>query len=196
MYIWNIPSGSFSYREGFQVSKEHILHSDLSSSITNGEVTVKKTAQPSGRKWVSYFVYYIHYSYVQGHDESRALLCKSHWTALSKQHRVRAGVSSEELTAKQTGQKPLQTPSTQRGWEHSCPREHLLRGTGTALLFSYCQELIWVRWRHELLVGKNEQSGKPKQQDNEERKEEKAGAAEGTELHKVLQGSTCTLDWR
>lgn len=87
----------FFYREGFKGSKEHILHSDLSSCSTNGEVTVKKKAQPSGRKWVSYFVYCIYYSCAQGQDESRALLCKNHCVL----HRVRAGVSSEEPTAKQ-----------------------------------------------------------------------------------------------
>lgn len=38
-------------------------------------------------------------------------------------------------------------------------------------------------------MAKNEQSGKPEWQHSEERKEEKAGAAEGTEPHKVLQGS-------
>lgn len=38
-------------------------------------------------------------------------------------------------------------------------------------------------------MAKNEQSGKPEWQESEERKEEKAGAAEGTEPHEVLQGN-------
>lgn len=62
------------------------------------------------------------------------------YAKITVQHRVRAGVSSEELTAKQTRQKPVQTPSTQKGWEHRCPGEHLLRAIGIALLFSYCQD--------------------------------------------------------
>lgn len=80
---------------------------------------MKKKAQPSGRKWISYFVYCIYYSYAKRQDESRALLCKNHCAA------QRAGVSSAKLIAKQTRQKPLQTPSTQKGWEHSCPGEQL-----------------------------------------------------------------------
>lgn len=74
----------FLSRERFKGSKEHILHSDLSSCIANREVTVKRKARPSGRKWIGYFVYYIYYSYAQGHDESRALLSKNHCAAQSK----------------------------------------------------------------------------------------------------------------
>lgn len=84
VYIWNVPSSSFFSRERFKGSKEHILHSDLSSCIANREVTVKRKARPSGRKWIGYFVYYIYYSYAQGHDESRALLSKNHCAAQSK----------------------------------------------------------------------------------------------------------------
>lgn len=72
------------------------------------------------------------------------------YTKITVQHRVRAGVSSE-LTAKQTSQKPLQTPSTQKGLEPSCPGEHLLRVIGKAFisLFHYFPivsiDLGWVK---------------------------------------------------
>lgn len=81
---FGISRPAFSTEKHLNVSTERFPHSDPSSCITRGEVTVKRRAQSSGRNWLSYFVYYIRYSHAQGQNKSRALLCKNHGETQSK----------------------------------------------------------------------------------------------------------------
>lgn len=93
-------------------------------------MTVKRKAQSSGRKWITYFVYYIHYSHAQGHMSLGPSYAK-----IPVKHRVKACRQIEKTKAaaeSKHASKPL-----------FCFIVFLISG------------LIRGRGRHKLLVGKN-----------------------------------------
>lgn len=91
VYIWNIPCGIF-YRAEFECIKDNFPHSDPSSRVTSEEMTVKRRAQPSGRRWVSYL--FIIFITVMPRDTMILELC---YAKVAEKHKARAGVSPENL---------------------------------------------------------------------------------------------------
>lgn len=102
------PIWLFLHREGFKGSKEHTSLSPI-FMYYKWRSDSEKQCSAKWKKVGKLFCLLYPLQLCPGTPRG---LC---YTKLTVQHRVRAGVSSEELTAKQTSQKPLQTASTQKG---------------------------------------------------------------------------------